>query len=285
MPPDLIDASVANGAKGIVIAGVGNGNMNKASLDGGGQRREEGRRRGAEQPRRNRLVGRNVEVNDDELGFIASDELNPQKSRILLALALLKKSTPRTNPDDVPHLLTRWIRNQWNEDRDSASVEPGSSRRRAGRRTTRRAPGRRGRPRIARTADGEDRQLLLEPLALAAGAHRRPARGDDRLELVMTVAADVLKNRHRELILPPPPGVLMTLDSTTLLALKNAWQGAIAASDRLRELAPAVDALDGEISPDALEAFRTAALAQAIAAQALRGMIEQLQRGTGGTDG
>ena len=27
---DLIDAAVANGAKGIVIAGVGNGNMNKA---------------------------------------------------------------------------------------------------------------------------------------------------------------------------------------------------------------------------------------------------------------
>jgi L-asparaginase len=31
-----------------------------------------------------------VEVKDDELGFIASDELNPQKSRILLSLALLK---------------------------------------------------------------------------------------------------------------------------------------------------------------------------------------------------
>ena len=40
------------------------------------------------------LVGRNVELNDDELGFIASDELNPQKARILLALALLRKSTP-----------------------------------------------------------------------------------------------------------------------------------------------------------------------------------------------
>ena len=33
MSPDLIDAAAANGAKGIVIAGVGNGNMNKASLD------------------------------------------------------------------------------------------------------------------------------------------------------------------------------------------------------------------------------------------------------------
>src|SRR5215469_12516342 len=33
MSPDLIDAAVAKGAKGIVIAGVGNGNMNKASMD------------------------------------------------------------------------------------------------------------------------------------------------------------------------------------------------------------------------------------------------------------
>jgi len=39
-------------------------------------------------------VGRNVEVNDDELGFVASDELNPQKARILLSLALLKQRTP-----------------------------------------------------------------------------------------------------------------------------------------------------------------------------------------------
>ena len=31
-------------------------------------------------------VGRNIEVNDDELGFVASDELNPQKSRILVML-------------------------------------------------------------------------------------------------------------------------------------------------------------------------------------------------------
>ncbi len=40
------------------------------------------------------VVGRNVELDDDKLGFIASDELNPQKSRILLTLALLKQRTP-----------------------------------------------------------------------------------------------------------------------------------------------------------------------------------------------
>jgi L-asparaginase/Glu-tRNA(Gln) amidotransferase subunit D len=33
MPPDLINAAVADGAKGIVIAGVGNGNMNKVARD------------------------------------------------------------------------------------------------------------------------------------------------------------------------------------------------------------------------------------------------------------
>ena len=90
MPPDLIDASVANGAKGIVIAGVGNGNMNKASLDAAAA----AAKKGVIVVRSSRVatgsVGRNVEVNDDELGFIASDELNPQKSRLLLTLALLK---------------------------------------------------------------------------------------------------------------------------------------------------------------------------------------------------
>ena len=40
-------------------------------------------------------MGRNVEVNDDELNLIASDELNPQKARILLSLALLKTRTPQ----------------------------------------------------------------------------------------------------------------------------------------------------------------------------------------------
>ena len=93
MPPDMIDASVANGAKGIVIAGVGNGNMNKASLDAAAK----AVKKGVLVVRSSRVptgaVGRNVEVNDDELGFIASDELNPQKARILLSLALLKTRT------------------------------------------------------------------------------------------------------------------------------------------------------------------------------------------------
>lgn len=90
MSPDLIDASAANGAKGIVIAGVGNGNMNKASLEAAAR----AARKGVVVVRSTRVatgtVGRNVEVNDDEMGLVASDELNPQKARILLMLALLK---------------------------------------------------------------------------------------------------------------------------------------------------------------------------------------------------
>jgi len=90
MSPDLIDAAANNGAKGIVIAGVGNGNMNKASVEAAAR----AVKKGVVVVRSSRValgqVGRNVEVDDDKLGFVASDELNPQKSRILLALALLK---------------------------------------------------------------------------------------------------------------------------------------------------------------------------------------------------
>jgi len=96
MPGDLIDASVANGAKGIVVAGVGNGNMNKSALEAAKRAAEHG----VVVVRSTRVatgtVGRNVEVNDDEMNFVVSDELNPQKARILLMLALLK---PRTTTD------------------------------------------------------------------------------------------------------------------------------------------------------------------------------------------
>jgi len=90
-PADLIDASVNLGAKGIVIAGVGNGNMNKACLDACAN----ASKKGVVVVRSSRVatgnVGRNVEVDDDKLGLIASADLNPQKSRILLSVALLKQ--------------------------------------------------------------------------------------------------------------------------------------------------------------------------------------------------
>jgi len=91
MPADLIGASVEKGAKGIVIAGVGNGNMNKASVDAAAQAAKNGIVvvRSSRVP--TGLVGRNVELDDDKLGFVASNELNPQKARILLSLALLEQ--------------------------------------------------------------------------------------------------------------------------------------------------------------------------------------------------
>jgi L-asparaginase len=94
MSADLINASVAGGAKGIVFAGVGNGNLNKVAVDAA----TAAVKKGVVVVRASRvpmgLVGRNVELDDDKLGFIASDELNPQKARILLSLALLKQHTP-----------------------------------------------------------------------------------------------------------------------------------------------------------------------------------------------
>lgn len=96
MPADSIDSSVESGAKGIVIAGVGNGNMNKGAIEAAGR----AAKKGIVVVRSTRVatgaVGRNVEVNDDEMNFVASDELNPQKARVLLMLALLK---PRTNKE------------------------------------------------------------------------------------------------------------------------------------------------------------------------------------------
>lgn len=90
MKPDLIDASIEKGAKGIVIAGVGNGNMNKASLDACARASKKGIMVVRSTRVATGIVGRNVECNDDELGLIASYGLNPQKSRILLTVALLK---------------------------------------------------------------------------------------------------------------------------------------------------------------------------------------------------
>ncbi len=84
----LIDASVRAGARGIVLAGVGNGNLSAEAVAAAAS----AARSGIAVVRSSRtgggVVERNVEMDDDRLGFIASDELNPQKARILLMLGL-----------------------------------------------------------------------------------------------------------------------------------------------------------------------------------------------------
>ncbi len=91
MPADLVDGSVSRGARGIVIAGDGNGNMNAPTIE----RAARAASRGIAIVRSSRVpsgkVSRNIEIDDDRLGFIVSDELNPVKARILLMLALAKK--------------------------------------------------------------------------------------------------------------------------------------------------------------------------------------------------
>jgi len=88
----LIDALVAQGVKGIVLAGVGDGNSTDAAIAA----LEQAAKKGVAVVRCSRtgsgVVDRNVEVNDDKLGFIAGMELNAQKARILLMLSLTKTS-------------------------------------------------------------------------------------------------------------------------------------------------------------------------------------------------
>jgi L-asparaginase len=87
-PPDMIDMLVAKKVAGIVIAGVGNGNFNKAYMDAVKRAVAAGIIvcRASRTP-----SGRVVledEINDDELGTIVSDDLTPQKARIMLMLGL-----------------------------------------------------------------------------------------------------------------------------------------------------------------------------------------------------
>jgi len=89
-PSDMIDMLVSKKVDGIVIAGVGNGNFNKAYMEAVKRAVAAGIIvcRASRTP-----SGRVVlhdEINDDELGTIVSDDLTPQKARILLMLALTK---------------------------------------------------------------------------------------------------------------------------------------------------------------------------------------------------
>jgi len=93
--PDLIDIMVKAGAKGIVIAGVGDGNMNAGTLEAA----KRATKAGIPVVRASRVpVGAVLikgEVVDEDFGTVSSADLNPQKARILLMLALLKKDRTR----------------------------------------------------------------------------------------------------------------------------------------------------------------------------------------------
>src|SRR6478735_3815916 len=89
-PADQIDFLISKKVDGIVIAGVGNGNFNKAYMDAVKRAVAAGIIvcRASRAP-----SGRVVlhdEINDDQLGTIVSDDLTPQKARVLLMLALTR---------------------------------------------------------------------------------------------------------------------------------------------------------------------------------------------------
>src|SRR5881394_2401638 len=81
-PPDEIDMLVSKKVDGIVIAGVGNGNFNKAYTEAV----KRAVAAGVVVCRASRAPSGRVvlhdEINDDELGTIVSDDLTPQKARI-----------------------------------------------------------------------------------------------------------------------------------------------------------------------------------------------------------
>ncbi len=68
-------------------------------------------------------------------------------------------------------------------------------------------------------------------------------------------------------------------EENAVLALKNAWAGAVLTTDRLRELAPTLENLPdtATVATLDLETYHRASLAQANAAMALRGLLEALQ--------
>jgi L-asparaginase len=93
--PTAVNAFVAAGAKGLVHAGVGDGSLPakvRPALSAA-------RKKGVIVVRSSRvgqgIVARNGEANDDQLDFVVSDTLNPQKARILLMLALTKTNSTK----------------------------------------------------------------------------------------------------------------------------------------------------------------------------------------------
>lgn len=83
-----VEDAVKRGAKGIVLAGVGDGNSSKGAIDA----LAAAAKQGVVVVRSSRVgsgyVNRNVEVEDDKLGFAVALDLNPQKARVLLELLI-----------------------------------------------------------------------------------------------------------------------------------------------------------------------------------------------------
>ena len=85
-----LNAFVASGDVGIIHAGVGDGSLSKAVIPDLVAARKKGVLIVRSSRVGNGIVARNGEANDDDLDFVVSDTLSPQKARVLLMLALTK---------------------------------------------------------------------------------------------------------------------------------------------------------------------------------------------------
>jgi len=92
MKADQVRAAVDCGAKGIVLAGVGNGNASAIAIEALAQAAKQGVVVVRSTRSSSGAVLRNKEINDDEFGFVVSDQLNPSKARVLLQLGLTQTS-------------------------------------------------------------------------------------------------------------------------------------------------------------------------------------------------
>jgi L-asparaginase/glutamin-(asparagin-)ase len=99
--PAAVNAFVAAGAKGLVHAGVGDGSLPVKVRPALSAAREKGVIIVRSSRVGQGIVARNGEANDDQLDFVVSDTLNPQKARILLMLAL----TRTTNTKEVQRMF------------------------------------------------------------------------------------------------------------------------------------------------------------------------------------
>jgi hypothetical protein len=79
----------------LVIAGVGDGNLGAPALAACAAAAKKGVAIVRSSRTGGGVVERNIEIDDDRLGFVVADELNPQKARILLMLGLTRTSDPK----------------------------------------------------------------------------------------------------------------------------------------------------------------------------------------------
>ncbi|WP_093796248.1 asparaginase [Sporomusa acidovorans] len=95
----LAQAAVASGAKGLIYAGLGNGNMSETMKNTFRKIQARGVIVVRSTRAGNGVVTKNSVLAEDHDRFVAADTLSPQKARILLMLALTKTSDPQKIQD------------------------------------------------------------------------------------------------------------------------------------------------------------------------------------------